>query len=171
MSELHKIIEKAKEKVRESGLPIIEEERTKLPLYVSMRDFPIRYVIGVSRIKRFFDGLKEGKIYASRCLKCKEIFFPPRADCSSCLNSEMEWLPLSNEGELLTYTVIYVKPASFMHYKDYVVGIAELKEGVKVLAWVNIDDHKKLRQGMRVRVVPTIREPEGYVTYELVPQY
>ncbi|MEM2424730.1 MAG: Zn-ribbon domain-containing OB-fold protein [candidate division WOR-3 bacterium] len=169
MSELSKLFERAQEKIRERGLPIIEEERTKLPLYVSLREFPIRYVIGVSRIMRFFEGLKEGRIYVVRCIKCSEIFFPPRADCPNCLSSEMEWLPLSGEGELLTYTVINVKPPSFAHYKDYIIGIAQLKEGVRVLAWINAENHEKLRPGMKVRLIITKRDPEGYITYELAP--
>lgn len=169
MSELSKLFERAQEKIRERGLPIIEEERTKLPLYVSLREFPIRYVIGVSKIMKFFEGLKEGRVYAVRCTKCSEIFFPPRADCPTCLTSEMEWLPLSGEGELLTYTVIYIKPLSFTHYKDYIVGIAQLKDGVKVLAWVNVENHEKLKPGMKVRLTTAIREPEGYITYELTP--
>ncbi|MEM1587184.1 MAG: Zn-ribbon domain-containing OB-fold protein [Candidatus Bathyarchaeia archaeon] len=169
MSELSKLFERAREKIVERGLPIIEEERTRLPLYVSVREFPIRYIIGISRIMRFFEGLREGKIYAVHCTKCGETFFPPRADCPSCLTSEMEWFPLSGEGELLTYTVIYIKPLSFTHYKDYIVGIAQLKEGIKVLAWVNVESHEKLKPGMRVRLTTAIRKPEGLITYELIP--
>jgi uncharacterized OB-fold protein len=149
-------------------LPIVEDERTSLPLYISLREFPIRYQIGVAKIQKFFEGLKEGKIYATQCNDCGEKFFPPRVDCPKCLNSNVNWVPVNCEGELLTYTVINVKPSSFVHYKDYIIGIAQLKDGLKVLAWVNLDDPKKLKLGMQLRLTVTKREPEGYITYELV---
>lgn len=167
MSEL---LEKARDSVKRGGLPIVEEERSHLPLYISLREFPLRYQLGVSRIQRFFEGLKEGKIYITQCNICGNRFFPPRADCPKCLNPNLNWIQLDPEGELLTYTVIYVKPQSFAHYKDYVVGIAQLKEGIRVLAWVNIDDPKKIKPNMKVHLTATSREPEGYITYELLPK-
>lgn len=166
MSEL---FEKAKKGVGEKGLPIVEDEKTKLPLYVSMRELPLRFQLGVSKVQRFFEGLREGKIFMTQCRNCGEKFFPPQADCPKCLESSMEWIPLSGEGELLTCTMIFVKPPSFSHYKDYIVGIAQMKEGVRVLAWLNIDDPTKIKPGMKVRLVTSKREPEGFITYEFVP--
>jgi len=164
------LFEKAKDSIKKLGLPIVEEERSHLPLYVSLREFPLRYQLGVSRIQKFFEGLKEGKIYATQCNICGNKFFPPRADCPKCLTSNINWIPLDPEGELLTYTVVSVKPSSFAHYKDYVVGIAQLKDGVKVLAWINIDDPRKIKPNMKVYLSTTRREPEGYITYELTPE-
>ncbi|MEM3464217.1 MAG: Zn-ribbon domain-containing OB-fold protein [Candidatus Bathyarchaeia archaeon] len=166
MSEL---FEKAKKGVGEKGLPIVEDEKTKLPLYVSMRELPLRFQLGVSKVQKFFEGLREGKIFMTQCRNCGEKFFPPQADCPKCLESSMEWIPLSGEGELLTCTMIFVKPPSFSHYKDYIVGIAQMKEGVRVLAWLNIDDPTKIKPGMKVRLVTSKREPEGFITYEFVP--
>ncbi len=51
----------------------------------------------------------------------------------------------------------------------YAVGVARLSNGVQVLAWVRETDPSKLRVGMKVRLEVVKREPEGYLTYELVP--
>ncbi len=67
---------------------------------------------------------------------------------------------------MLTYTIITVKPVSFMHYQDYIVGIARLKEGINILAWVN-EKPEDVTVGMKVKVNIVKREPEGYFTYEL----
>ncbi|MEM3464001.1 MAG: Zn-ribbon domain-containing OB-fold protein [Candidatus Bathyarchaeia archaeon] len=166
MSEL---IEKAKENIKNKGLPIVEDEKTLLPLYVDMREFPIRYQLGISKIRKFFDGLTEGKIYATQCEKCGEKFFPPRADCPKCLDSTIKWVPLNCEGELITHTIVYIKPPSFSHYKDYAIGIARLNDGLKVLAWINTDNPKELKPKTKVRLVTAKREPEGIITYELTP--
>ena len=99
------LFEKAKDSIKKLGLPIVEEERSHLPLYVSLREFPLRYQLGVSRIQKFFEGLKEGKIYATQCDICGNKFFPPRADCPKCLTSNINWISQDLKGELLPYTV------------------------------------------------------------------
>lgn len=159
----------AKKSIKEKGLPIIEERKTKQPLYVSMRELPLRFQFGTAKIQKFFEGLKEGKIYMTQCKKCGKKFFPPQADCPKCLQSDMDWVPLSGEGELLTCTMIVVKPSTYTHYDNYVVGIAEMEEGVRVLAWLDIDDPKKIKPKMKVRLTTTRREPEGFITYQFVP--
>lgn len=166
MSEL---IEKAKNAITEKGLPVIEDTKTKVPIYVSMRELPLRFQFGISKVQRFFEELKDGKIYMTKCKGCGEKFFPPQADCPNCQASSMDWVELSGEGELLTCTMIFVKPPTFAHYKDYIVGIARMKEDVKVLAWLDVDDPQKVKPKMKVRLKTVKREPEGVVTYHLVP--
>lgn len=166
MSELG---ENAKKSIEEKGLPVIEEEKTKLPLYVSVRELPLRFQFGVAKVQKFFEGLKEGKVYMTQCKKCGEKFFPPQADCPKCLESNVNWIPLNGEGELLTCTMISVKPSTYAHYPDYMVGIAHMKEGVRVLAWLRIDDPRKTKPRMKVRLTTVKREPEGFITYEFVP--
>jgi len=167
---MFKLDEIAKESIKEKGLPLIEEAKTKLPLYVSVRELPLRFQLATAKIQRFFEGLKQGKIYMTKCKKCGQKFFPPQADCPQCLESDMQWIPLNGEGELLTCTMIFVKPSTHMHYENYIVGIAKMKEGVKVLAWLKIDDPKKIKPKMKVRLITTKREPEGFITYEFIPK-
>jgi uncharacterized OB-fold protein len=166
MSDLGEIVKKS---IKEEGLPLVEEKKTKLPLYISVRELPLRFQFGTSKIQKFFEGLKEGKIYMTQCKKCGEKFFPPQADCPKCIESNMDWIQLNGEGELLTCTMIVVKPSTYTHYNNYIVGIAEMKEGVKVLAWLKIDDPKKIKPKMKVRLKTAKREPEGFITYEFVP--
>jgi uncharacterized OB-fold protein len=166
MSDLN---ENAKKSITEKGLPICEEMKTKLPLYISMRELPLRFQFGISKVEKFFEGLKEGKIYMTQCKNCGEKFFPPQDDCPKCPGSSMDWIPLSGEGELLTCTIIFVKPSTFTHYQDYVVGISQMKEGVRVLAWLRIDDPKKIKPKMKVQLTTVRRKPEGFITYEFIP--
>lgn len=154
---------------KSTGLPIFPDQKTGVALWFDQREVTPRYMISVERIRRFYDGLMNGKLMATKCKDCGKIYFPPQVDCPECVKSDIEWVELSGEGELLTYTVVYVKPTSFSHYPDYIVGIARLKEGVNVTAWVREGDPKRLRVGMKVRVEVVKREPEGYLTYELVP--
>jgi uncharacterized OB-fold protein len=159
----------AKKSIEEKGVPLVEDPKTKIPLYISVRELSLRYQFGTAKVKKFFEGLKEGKIYMTQCRKCGEKFFPPQADCPNCLESDMDWIPLSGEGELLTCTMILIKPSSYSHYGNYIVGIAQMKEGVKVLAWLKIDDPLKIKPKMKVHLTTTKREPEGFITYEFLP--
>lgn len=162
-------IKQLNEWVRQSGLPLGPDEKGQFTLWYDVREVRFRYNVSVERIKKFFEGLREGKVYATRCMGCGTIYFPPQADCAKCRSSNMEWFEVSGEGELLTYTIINVKPLSFMHYGDYVVAIARMKEGFNVLAWLRVRDPREAKVGMKVKLVVTRREPEGYLTYELVP--
>ena len=170
MEEFMKQVEQFVEEVKKStGVPVIPDQKTGAALWYDQRELRVKYTISVERIRKFYEGLMEGKLLATRCKHCGRIYFPPQMDCPYCRKSDMEWIELSKEGTLLTYTIIYTKPASFAHYPDYTVGIARLPEGVNITAWVRETDPRKLRVGMKVRVEIVRREPEGYLTYELVP--
>lgn len=58
---------------------------------------------------RFFDGLREGKLLATRCTNknCAEhrMWLPPRSDCPDCWG-EMEWVEAPTEGKLYTFSVV-----------------------------------------------------------------
>ncbi|MFP3045354.1 MAG: Zn-ribbon domain-containing OB-fold protein [Thermocladium sp.] len=100
----------------------------------SERELRLRYVISINRIKKFFDGLSEGKVYYTRCKKCGAKYFPPQADCPSCGSSDMEWLPISGPGRLIAFTIINVKPSTF-NGSDYAVGVARFGD-IGVVAWI-----------------------------------
>ncbi|MHA1616269.1 MAG: Zn-ribbon domain-containing OB-fold protein [Candidatus Njordarchaeales archaeon] len=150
--------------------PIIRDKKTALPLWTDQRPFQLRYYIPVKRIEEFFRGLEEGKILATQCKSCGQIFFPPQMDCPKCKSSDMKWIQLSDEAELVTYTIIRVKPKTFEHYNDYVIAVGRLlKEKINVFAWLKVDDPSKIRIGMKLKLIVTKREPENYLVYEFIP--
>ncbi|MDP8003553.1 MAG: Zn-ribbon domain-containing OB-fold protein [Caldisphaera sp.] len=151
------------------GLPMFVDPKTNVAVWYDQRELKLRFMISVEKTRKFFDSLSEGKLLATKCSKSNEILFPPQPDCPNPKDSEVEWIELPKEGELLTYTIITTKPFSFSHYNDYTVGIAKLSNGVQVLAWVRETDPKKLRVGMKVKLEIVKRKPEGYLTYEFVP--
>jgi len=56
----------------------------------------------------FFNGLKKGKILATRCPHCDRVFLPPRIYCENCFSELTEWIEIPNEGVVETYTVMHV---------------------------------------------------------------
>ena len=134
----------------------------------SARTLHITYNLPISRTSKFWQGLKEGKIYATKCQKCGKLHFPPVADCGDCGSSNVKWTELEGEGEIETFTQVVVKPASFSNESNYIVAIARLKEGVRTLAWLIGVEREDVQVGMKVRLVARVTS-DRRVSYEFIP--
>jgi hypothetical protein len=134
----------------------------------SARTLHITYNLPISRTSKFWEGLREGKIYATKCPKCGRLHFPPVADCGDCGSSNVTWTELEGEGEIETFTQVVVKPVSFSKEPDYIVAIARLKEGVRALAWLIGLEREDVKIGMKVRLMARVTS-DGRVSYEFIP--
>ncbi len=121
-----------------------------------------------TKISKFWDGLREGILYGTKCKKCNSIMFPPKADCEGCMSSEIDWIQLSGEAELITYTVNTVPPESFTRYSKYIIGIVKLKEGPKAMTWITEVTPDQVQIGMKLKADPK-ETPDGILTYEFKP--
>ncbi len=108
-----------------------------------------------TRVNDFIDHLENGKVMHSRCKTCGAKFFPPRADCAVCLESDMEMLEVSGTGTLVSYSQLQYAPAGFeadvpysiamLNYGDYQVfgrladdlDLADIKIGMPMVTVVN----------------------------------
>ena len=134
----------------------------------SARTLQITYNLPISRTFKFWQGLKEGKIYATTCQKCGKLHFPPVADCGNCGSSNMKLTELDVEGEIETFTQVVVKPASFSEEPNYIVAIAQLKEGVRALSWLTGVERENVKIGMKVKLVAKAVSGDR-VSYEFIP--
>lgn len=135
---------------------------------IKSKPLDLTFQIPIGRTEKFWEALESGKVSATRCKKCGTLHFPPVADCSKCLGQEMDWVPLSGEAELLTFTHVVIRPASFMQQETYTVGVAKLKEGVSALAWVTGLKRSELKIGMKLRLVAA-KTSDGKPTYNFIP--
>ena len=79
----------------------------------------------------FKQGLKEGKLLGLKCNKCGGFTCPPRKVCAECGSEDMAVATLSGNGEIQTFTVIFVTPEGFK--PPVAVGVAKLEEGPWVM--------------------------------------
>jgi uncharacterized OB-fold protein len=135
---------------------------------IKSRELRIVQEIPISKTLKFWEGLKEGKVYATRCPSCGKLYFPPNADCPECLTAQVEWVELSKEAEIQTFTHVVIRPTTFLQNKPYTVAIGKLEEGVKVLAWVTGFKLSEIKVGMKVNLNAKVT-PEGSLTYEFTP--
>jgi uncharacterized OB-fold protein len=54
---------------------------------------------------RFFEGMKEEKIYGSKCTKCNRVLVPARTFCPRCFVDTDEWVECSQEGTLICWVL------------------------------------------------------------------
>jgi hypothetical protein len=106
-------------------------------------------------------------VYATKCKDCGRIYFPPNVDCPECLSTGLDWIELSSEAEIVTFTHVVVRPTTFQQNKPYTVAIGKLKEGVKVLAWLTGFKLSEVKVGMKAKLVAKVTS-EGNLTYEFV---
>lgn len=129
------------------------------------REIKIVQEIPTSKTLKFYEGLKEGKVYATKCKDCEKVYFPPMVDCPECLTTGLDWVELSSDAEIETFTHVVIRPTTFQQYKPYTVAIGRLKEGVKVLAWLTGFKLSEVKVGMKAKLVAKVTA-EGNVTYE-----
>ena len=79
--------------------------------------------------KRFYEALKEGKIYGVVCKKCKKWSFPPITACRECGSHNLDWKEISGEGTVYFYSTSLLPPKKFSKYSPYANGDIILKEG------------------------------------------
>jgi uncharacterized OB-fold protein len=119
-----------------------------------------------TKVDKFVDLLGEGKVAATKCKSCGEKYFPPRADCSNCLSSDMEWFEIPGPGKLMSFSTLIYAPSGFEDDLPYAIALADFGD-VKVFGRMSKDlKEEDLKIGMDVEVVPVKLRGER-VAYEL----
>ena len=154
--------------IKATGLPVYRDPKSGALLWVDVRELRLRFTLSVNKLEKFVEGMKQGRLMYTQCKRCGAKYFPPQVDCPKCKTSDVEWRETSTEGELITWTVINVKPASFFHHSDYVVGIVKVSDSFNVTAWIDADP-KALKPGMKMRLVVDRGPGENYITYWFKP--
>jgi len=81
-----------------------------------------------SAAKQHWDDARRGVLSILRCEACGYRWFPPTANCPTCLSHRLATQPVSGRARLWSWTVICRQ-----YFKDfpppYVVALVELEEG------------------------------------------
>lgn len=113
------------------------------------------YKYSLGKVSRFFLELEHRRFLATRCPRCGKVYAPPRPLCPICL-SVADWVELSGQGVVKTYSVLHFSPGS----NDDVAAL----ETPYILAYVLLDgadtlfphllkaSPQQVRLGLRVAV-------------------
>lgn len=120
-----------------------------------------------TKVAAFATHLREGRLMGSRCRACGARTFPPRADCDRCLSGDFELVAIAGRGRLYTWTRIDAAPSGFEAWAPYTLGVVDLDEGGRALAWIGASvPEQALRVGMELRLVPRIHEAIEDITVD-----
>lgn len=93
----------------------------------------------------------DGDLIGFRCKSCNHILPPLSVVCIFCFGEELEKIPLSRQGKLYSYTIVY---QPHKHFKvPYAVGYVELPEGLKLFSHLKEREGKPFQVGMDMELV------------------
>ena len=111
----------------------------------------------------FWEGLKEHRLLAQRCVRCRQLRHPPGPMCPNCHSLEWETEPLSGRGTVHSYVIVHQPQLPGFNYPLPVV-LVELEEGVRLVG--NLLDVGAAEAGIGQGVEAAFVEVEpGYVLY------
>lgn len=82
----------------------------------------------------FWDGCAVEELRLPRCRACKEVFFPPRAFCPSCLGEDIAWERASGRGTLYSYVINHRPAPGWREEGPYAIAIVQLEEGPRMMS-------------------------------------
>ncbi len=124
--------------------------------------------ISQTKTEPFVDYLEKEGLYATQCSTCGQTYFPPRADCASCISSDINWLKVDEQGSLISFTRSYFAPTGFEEDVPYLLAVADFNK-IKVFGRFKTGlQEDDLYAGMKVKVKP-LTLPNGQISYEFVP--
>lgn len=85
-------------------------------------------------VKKWYDSLEEGKILATKCVRCGAYEFPPLYSCNACGAHDMEWEEIS--GDAMLESFVLNGPMDADYGDRYSLGYVRLKEGTILTAIV-----------------------------------
>lgn len=101
--------------------------------------------------KPFFEGCHQGLLRLQRCKACGEHQFYPRLMCHQCWERDLEWVDVSGQGRIASYTVARL-PVSSAFEAPYVVALVRLAEGPTMMSQIVDCNPGELEVGAPVRV-------------------
>ncbi len=137
------------------------QEGEKKPEYITVKiDVPRKYRWSTGKFigRTYREAHANKKIVANRCVKCKEVLWPPMQVCGRCkVEAGEDWVELSQTGTVMQYTYL-VYPLWDPHYGEkfanpYANAMILLDDGVYIRHFLEETDVSKLKVGMRVKAV------------------
>jgi len=80
-----------------------------------------------TRLHRFYDRLREGRLSTTRCRRDGSLHWPPRTACPNCRTEELEWVDLPEEGHIYAFSAVLAgAPLGMEAEVPFAVGLVDL---------------------------------------------
>ena len=101
------------------------------------------------------------RLEASKCRSCGNVSFPPRLICPECKSREFETIKLSDEGKILTYTIIRVASDAFSKITPFAIAVIAVDSGARLMTQITDSPIDKVKIGEKVKLVFRKIQDEG----------
>jgi uncharacterized OB-fold protein len=103
--------------------------------------------------KEFWDGCHRHELLLQKCQKCHSFHYPPAPVCPTCFSSDLKWEKVSGKAEVYTFSIVRRAPnPDWEADMPYVVGVAQLDEGPRIVTNFIGCKPEDLKIGMKVQV-------------------
>jgi len=129
------------------------KSREKRPFLLDF--FPLE-TADQTRLHRFYDRLREGRLSTTRCRRDGTLHWPPRTACPSCRSEELDWVDLPDRGHVYAFSAVLAgAPLGMEDEMPFAVGLVDL-DGVPLRLFGRIEGRPwtELRIGEPVRTEP-----------------
>jgi uncharacterized protein len=87
----------------------------------------------------FWDAVRRHELQVQRCGNCGRLLFPARPICAHCGSADLEWVPVSGRGTLLSWVVTHqVFNKLFAEAVPYTTLLVQLEEQPDLLMYGNV---------------------------------
>jgi uncharacterized protein len=149
---------------KELGPGSLENGEVLVTRYIA--DLKYDWASGVA-IGRFLSELKNGRIIARKCNKCKRILVPPRMFCEDCFRDTDDWVYLKDTGYINTYSIAHVGTDAHRLAEPLFVAVISIDGASELMGFLHILGEvaeKDIKVGMKVQAVwKPANEREGSI--------
>ncbi len=119
---------------------------------------------------RFFEGLRQEKIYGTRCPECKRVLVPARSFCPRCFVDTDEWIEISQEGSIVSWALTEYEYYGMPTKPPFIGSLIRLdgtdSNFLHLIGGFDLSDpefvRKTVKNGMKVRAVWN-KEKKGHI--------
>jgi hypothetical protein len=107
-------------------------------------------------MSRFLEGLKNGKILATKCNKCGRVMVPPRTFCELCFKATDGWTYVKDTGKINTFSISHIAGDASRIKEPILVAIIDLdgaSKGMGILHLLGEVKPEDIKFGMRLKAV------------------
>ena len=109
-------------------------------------------------LDKFYDNLENKKLIGNKCLKCGDVFVPPRKICGKCNVSiplDQNWVNLPDTGILKNYTITPYRVNDRTHRKtkDLLLGMIQIDGSNTAIVHklLNLEPNE-VKIGMKIKI-------------------
>ncbi len=134
------------------------EEQTQDPEFIQFK-YPreVTYTHSLGYQSKFANGLKEGRILATKCPVDGRCTIPPRIVCPMHHVKQTEWVDQGQRGRLVSafkidFPMYNSRTGELKNWENPIIAV-ELEGGARMDGWCSETDTSKLKTGMLLEAV------------------